>query len=763
MIDIYKKVRLFPYTIKSIKDFVVEHPVYVPGTPKYESYWIEQAKYAVYGKWGHDGNGYRWMPPDLYFYINMCVIKDQDDEMGMEIETRPQLRDLEWYMFYLFQEADGFSGFDGDDEYTCYEIIKKIENGEKLSKKEEILLEKHHHFVTNSKGAYKKYRSPREYLFETKSKPLGNPTYLNERKDILILGSRGFGKSFSVAGKVAHEFCTYGAKTLDAFLNKKSQTTIVVGAEDTKYSDEFLEKFEAMYEYIRRNVGAYHKDGHEVNGVFWYTYEGSLRNTTGKPFTTRVSLKGGKGKTTAGSKIVHVNYKNNPQAAVGHRARLIVVEEVGLLANFKDVRSANDAVQKRKTKFGYSIYIGTGGNVKKIEQVRKAFYKPEANNLIAVEDEFTGSKEKIGVFIPAYYRNNLFRDEFGNLDIDSAFDEEVRIRKELYKKDKTAYEDYALSYPMIPSEMFLSNEGAVFDVYDIMNRIAYLESGGYEASHGMLHYVDDTKTTVYWTEDLENKYPKIIRFGDEKDLGNLETCYNIYEHPKKYISEDRATPLYITLYDPVHRDESGSSLAVAFVFKFFDYDDYDSIQFNVVAEWIGRTKFVEDAHERVLKLARYYNSKILFDDSGDFKRYCRMTGRLGMLQRTPNFINENYMSKKTDYGIKIVPGMRPDLEMFANDLLRTIVRKDEVIKGNKYFIKNIRMQDEIRSFRLLEELLYYRRQGNYDYVSALFLLALYVRGLNLDKNHLRKEEEKEEVVSKYIEFMKNAKLFDYVR
>src|SRR4029079_8107065 len=141
----HKPVDMFPrlYNIKPCLN--QSHPQYHPDSTQYERYWYEQEKRCIEGLWFEDKDGdkggWRYMTPHLYFYINFCVIEDEG-ELGGKIShiTHPLLRDIEWMLSYAWFTARKFSGFEGDENYTCHRIVKKIELGEKLSPKEQQIL-----------------------------------------------------------------------------------------------------------------------------------------------------------------------------------------------------------------------------------------------------------------------------------------------------------------------------------------------------------------------------------------------------------------------------------------------------------------------------------------------------------------------------------------------------------------------------------------------------------------------------------------------
>ena len=79
-------------------------------------YWTDHINKCLQGVWGHEYNeetkegGYRWMPGNLFFYVNDTIIKMEESE-SREVICKPKLRDVEWYIFYALTVCDGFSGF----------------------------------------------------------------------------------------------------------------------------------------------------------------------------------------------------------------------------------------------------------------------------------------------------------------------------------------------------------------------------------------------------------------------------------------------------------------------------------------------------------------------------------------------------------------------------------------------------------------------------------------------------------------------------
>ncbi len=410
-----------------------------------------------------------------------------------------------------------------------------------------------------------------------------------------------------------------------------------------------------------------------------------------------------------------------------------VVHNCGLLEKFTQVHAENSATQRRETKMGYTIYLGTGGDIDKIRQIRDAFYNPESYDCVSFPDIFNGTGKPIGMFIPAYYRSALFKDENGNTDVKAAFDDEMMERDKKRKEGSKAYEGHIISYPILPQEMFMQSGGNAFPTDLIEARINELEiSGEYKKySVGHIHYVSMKNDLCEWKEDTKKELRPILRFGDEDNMHDKRGAIVIYEHPPDDKPKPTYTnPLFLVVYDPVAKDGIGTSLCSVLVFKTWYLDDLTTIQFNVVAEWIGRHERQDDNHEMAFRLAAYYGAKILPEiNNTDILRYARMTNRYHWLQPRPGLALSGMVDQKSNYdvGIKISPTMIPHLEAAGVELLTTSIDKSIFIDGADEMVVDTKMVSKMRSMRLLEELLYYNRDDNFDHVSAMFLIAVWIR------------------------------------
>lgn len=197
--------------IKNRNNFVIgKHTYYNPRSQAFINYWRLHKKRCIEGFWSIDdpeyhidvnnpvepiecGKKWRFMPPNLYFYVNFGVIKHKPEgsqKTDPKKIVRPYLRDFEWAYFYNFIEARGFSGFSDDDEYTCLEAVDKFEKNEILEDDADLQVES----IYKKDGSLKKYIPARQYLRQLFDRPMGIPLYENQSKNMMLLGARGGGK-----------------------------------------------------------------------------------------------------------------------------------------------------------------------------------------------------------------------------------------------------------------------------------------------------------------------------------------------------------------------------------------------------------------------------------------------------------------------------------------------------------------------------------------------------------------------------------------
>lgn len=186
--------------IENLKDILdnFRPVIYHPDDPRYITLWRELKARCTNGIWVPQFNGYRFVPGRLGFFGVFGRFYAWSDKKE-RIITTPSVRDLEWHRAYYRTEADGFSGFSDDNDYTSDEAIFTAS-----PKHRNNLEEKRWLGLFKDNGKFKEYLKPRENLFRIhEDGDKGYPLYHNESKNLTELGSRGSGKDLE-AETVVH-------------------------------------------------------------------------------------------------------------------------------------------------------------------------------------------------------------------------------------------------------------------------------------------------------------------------------------------------------------------------------------------------------------------------------------------------------------------------------------------------------------------------------------------------------------------------------
>lgn len=748
---------VIPFKIKNRKNFIhQEHPNTFANLDEYMSYWNREAFKCIEGYWGKDidekgEGGYRFMPPNLYFYINMTKIQKEGEE-GAQPTEHPDLRDVEWYIFYALMACDGFSGFEKDKEVTCLRAVGKLQSGQELTVEDNYILNKYEKQIKKDNGEYKRYVEAREYLYQTHKEKLGRPLYANTCLDMILLSTRGLGKSYSIAnGVIAYDYIFGRNRTLYDWKTRKSTNTLIVGSEVEKKSLELLNKATTTLSQFEFGVG-YCKDkkiwdglGEDENtcGFFHRPQLGTPK--TGE-ITDNIPDKGKKSKENNANMIVHVSYGNGKNSAgAGYRGKCIV-EECGLLKNFKAVHAENAGTMKRETKSFYSIYIGTGGDIDKIQEIQDAFYAPRAFTMLPFKNIFDNKSDEIGMFIPAYYVNARNKDENGNTIMEQAVRDVVETRKAILegavKSDgKGGYDGHVRSYPVVPREMFRSSEGGRYGLYvsAIEKRIEALENGLWRNKVAIGTLSPVINGMVRFNKDLKGDVKPIVRYGEEKTerfRNNLNSGLLIYEQPDKNKPEwgSGKIPLYLVVYDPVRKDGTGTSIGSILVYKNYDLTNPYGLQNNIVAEWHGRYENTYDMHEIAIRLAYYYQCSVLYESNvGEFLKYTKEKYPdtwFYIMEHTPLLQEKGKVMRKKsrEYGVYMTGERIPKAEEYYENWFTTVMNRKETIVGNEVIVEEDKVLDNIYSLRLLDEMIHYTRadKTEYDAISAAFIMAIWI-------------------------------------
>jgi GTPase SAR1 family protein len=344
--------------------------------------------------------------------------------------------------------------------------------------------------------------------------------------NFLLVGPRGWGKSYIISNLVGYEFLFDGIIDYDDYLEhqrmraagkkiKPTRTNTIVSAADSKYTDATISKTKLTLDNLPGSL--------EVDGKFFPSplskqYEGSFsRQITAK---YRQKIGGNWQEKGSGSTIKNRTFKDNPYAVQGERSKLQVWDEIGFFNNLRPAYAASvDTQIVSGRKVGSSFFTGTGGDLGGTGGVdaQYMFYHPTEFDLLVFQDEYE-NQGKIATFLPAWFTNEEFKDNNGWLaDAEEAKEHYRKERKRLIESggDSLTLDNFIVYHPVVPSEVFLSKKGAYLPTVELQNRLVKVRGEHIEetlAKRVELFFEPSSTYGVDYRVDTEGKLQPINEF-----------------------------------------------------------------------------------------------------------------------------------------------------------------------------------------------------------------------------------------------------------
>lgn len=412
------------------------------------------------------------------------------------------------------------------------------------------------------------------------------------------------------------------------------------------------------------------------------------------------------------------------------------------------------------------ITHNTGGDMDKAtKDFADMMYNPKGYNGLVFDniyDDPLDTRDSSGYFVPDLaFRNNAkvvvdgktyhSVDENGNA---IAWVADFSLNKERENKKKN--KDYGTVITQSARnlrEAFLQIEGNVFPAADLQEirsnllrkygtRKPYTHGKLVDTANGYVRFVPDTTGTVHPIEH----YPLKGNESTEQLRGSI--C--IVEQPKTIDGGEIPDDAYIIGHDPWGIDaklasvSATSSLGVCYVMRTRKYFKELGNANKIVAWYIGRTPVMDEYNENMLKLSKYYNAKVNFEnDRGEVKPFFQKRMQLHRLCPPPgtilerNDISTNMRARKYGYSIAANKFKTIAIQYLLDWLQES--RPDNPDLKNMHYIEDIGLLDEMISFSF--------EKGNYDRIMALIGCVLWQED-NFNKYELlNKTKEKESRVT----------------
>lgn len=522
------------------------------------------------------------------------------------------------------------------------------------------------------------------------------------------LASRGKGKSFSLASILSHDFIL----GVNKIAHHRVMSVVTAYQKEYLTKDGVLNKFSSMANFCAEHTQFPRR-----------RLKSSMQEMTWTMGYKDVELDVERGTL---NNILGVSSKDDESKLRGKRAAHILIEEFGTFPRLTDMYNVlTPSVEEGDIVFGQIYMLGTAGdNESDFEGAQEIMYNPKGYRMYALPNVFDKNNQgrpNFVFFFPGYVNRKGCYNEDGVSDVIKALIEILmnRYTKKYNSSDPNTIIKVIAEVPITPAEAIVKTGVNMFPVTDLTERLQQLDSNPRE--------FDD----VYTGELVVNKSGQIefkptsaqpIRKFPHKD-NKIEGGLEMFQLPEI----DRATgrPFngrYILGCDP-YDDDTSNTMSLGSVFVLDLWTD------KIVAEYTGRPLFADDFYEVCRRLCLYYNGRMNYENNkkGLFS-YFSKNNCTYLLTDQLEFLRDKQMIKEIGYGNK-AKGTNATLAInsYGRNLLRAwLLRPTVVIQevdGEPAEV-TIPALFTLRSRALIQELINYNSEGNFDRISSMGMLML---------------------------------------
>lgn len=539
-----------------------------------------------------------------------------------------------------------------------------------------------------------------------------------EKKGFIMVKPRRTGFSYKNAALVTHEYNFYrDAKCIiSAYENKYSDNTMAMTLNNLNFLDQSTVWYKPRNPNTQDFVKARHLKKMEDGRDVWVGYQ---------------------------SQIKKITFKDNAFASAGLSSSIFLFEEAGIFSNIIESYNISEPCWKDgEDMIGIPIIYGTGGDMGGgTAAFSEMYYDPDRFNLLSFPNvwESDKSSQYCGWFLPStrqrfgVYTDKETKTTHKLVDDDGNSNEEYALKsiiafRETKKGNPQAYRDAVTQYPTTPSEAFLITSGNMFPTMLLNERLGEIKSNSakYIESNwvGNFTVTEDGELRFQTSETAKPNRDYPIKKRPDDDIAG---CIEIYEQPQKDNDGKVFPRRYIVAIDPYDDDYSTTdSAGCALVF--------DRFTRRIVAEYTGRPQLARDFYENCRKLIMYYNAMGFPEiNKLGFVTYMEHKKALHTLAETPVQLRDKIEWKpnlNTSYGYKATERTNTwGRELIREWLLEPVEPNSEVLNVHR-----------LRSTGVIQELIKWNKDGNFDRVSAL--IAALILDVTLNREIIKNEERK---------------------
>ena len=418
--------------------------------------------------------------------------------------------------------------------------------------------------------------------------------------------------------------------------------------------------------------------------------------------------------------------------------RIVKIEDIGL----QKIYNLTAKQQHNYLANGIITHNTGGDNDENVKTLKDMFYRPEGYNCLEFDNiwDDTVNTKKCGFFVPQWSNvdarnengDRICMDSDGNTLTEKAKAYILEERRKVLENatSQEAIDRYVCERPCTPAEAMLSFKGNIFPKKELQAQLARLRTDKVLSNAKQVgDLVFDANNQLQWIQKKTGDITHYPLGKDEDKTGSIV----IWEHPNK----DAAPGLYIAGLDSYDYDSSTTdSLGSCFIYKRFqNFEEYSDI---IVAEYTGRPESANDFYENVRKLLLYYNATCMYENQnkGIFV-YLSNKGYDYLLADSPTILQDT-IGLESKVNRKKGCHMNQQIKTWGEGLIKEWLNElDE--KGIKNLYK-------IMSEPLLEELISYNSDDNFDRSMSMIQLLIYRQQLMTTRTKQLDEEEKKRVL-----------------
>lgn len=444
------------------------------------------------------------------------------------------------------------------------------------------------------------------------------------------------------------------------------------------------------------------------------------------------------------SKVINLaaGSKSSSQKTAGGAPVAFVIEEIGKFS-WRD--AFDTAIPSFETLNGWKtipLLIGTGGEESLSKDAEKVLSDPEANDLMEMDwdllewqvpkEGITWERRKFGCFIPAQmgYKTGFKRikREFSNfLNIESEELSKISIlqtdwinnteicktRRDKLKKDLKKYQKEVVFYPLDPNECFMSAKDNPFPSQNLKKHKDRLQSEFGDDGSGI---------KIELIRDKENK-SKINYFISNKSLATFPHQGGFVDAPFLLFSdfpEERPERYrYVAGLDCYKHEESDGDSVGSFVI-------FDRLTRKIVLSLATRPDPQSNFHMQIHMALDAYNA-ILFPENEDMsiKKY------FDRLHMSDYYLGEGFdvtsqfhlsNTGRRKYGWQPHKTTTPFVRGLVLDYVK---RQTDILDEDDNVVSTEMGLERIEDIQLLEEMIKYKEDGNFDRIVGFGSALLY--------------------------------------